>query len=517
MTHVRLLLAEDEPDHRTLLVSTLRASHPGVDIRTADNGEDFLNAIREERFDCLVMDYNLGPMDAPDVLLRARDHIRGTPIVVVSASEEQRVVIESLRFGVADFVPKSRALEDQVLWKRIHAAITLARRQRAERRRSIRRMQNLRWAADHDTLTGLRNRRYINHILSSGRIRSDRRNALACVMLDLDHFKSVNDSFGHHAGDLVLTSVARLLEDRASRTDVVVRWGGEEFLVLMSSATLADAWIWAENFRRELELKQIEAEDATINITASLGCAVVPASAFGEASVNAADRALYLAKDLGRNRVCTAQMAALCDAAQSIQAATPPDFPTRTQTLLNNAGSLGECQRQQTGPHCRAVKDIAVAIGSSLALDAPSLRELELASLFHDVGKLVVPEQLLAKPASLTPDERLLVDQHPACGSILCAALGMPPGISRAVAQHHVRYDASFSHREPPEERSAALARIIAVADAFTAMTEDRPYAPRRSPTQALSELQRQRGKQFDPVAVDACNALVRNSLSRAA
>jgi diguanylate cyclase (GGDEF)-like protein len=166
-------------------------------------------------------------------------------------------------------------------------------------------VQRLRRLAETDPLTGLANRRFLDQLLDRGSRVFDRRGDLAVAMLDIDHFKRINDTRGHGCGDQVLRCLARVIRLAAPREAVTCRWGGEEFLVLMPGIAQGEAVLWCERVGRTLgsEARHVCGEDVEITLSAGVDCCA--ADALGSAAIDRADQALYLAKSRGRDQVCT--------------------------------------------------------------------------------------------------------------------------------------------------------------------------------------------------------------------
>lgn len=502
MPHTRILLVEDDRDHQRLLSAALLHAEPGMELTVVSSREELLEAMARERFDGVVTDFNLAPAEAPQILQEAEALLADTPVVVVSSIEAQSVVIESLRTGVADFVPKERAICDGVLWNRLESAIRARRLKRIEMRKTQRRLENLDRAANQDPLTGLGNRRRASRLLNSERNRKDRRLTTSLVLFDLDHFKQINDKYGHAAGDRVLVRVAEILSGHSLPSDAAIRWGGEEFLVIKGSASSEKAWLWAEEVLTHIRQLEFEGGSEKFSVTASVGIATLEARCLCEDSIRLADRPLYLAKDLGRDRVCTEEMAGIYAAALEFQCRTRDQRRSIAAELIRAVRQIGPTQREHVGMHSELVQDMALRLGRLLGLGTEDMEYLESASRLHDVGKLAVPESLLAKPGPLTREERQLVDSHARFGGEICTAMGLEKPIAMAVKNHHRRFD-SILPSEGGRAGGSLISSILNVADSFVAMTSDRAYARRRTRGEALAELQRERGLQFDPQVVD--------------
>ena len=365
--------------------------------------------------------------------------------------------------------------------------------------------------ATRDGLTGCFNRRALTEALerrfaeahATGR-------PLGLIMLDVDHFKKVNDVHGHAAGDDVLRGVAGRLygafEEVIRGGGMLARYGGEEFVIVMPGATLEQAVAAAEHARLAICGEEI----ATLKIASSFGvsCTALGADS-AEALLGEADAALYASKKLGRNRVtdhATADALAKSGALPAKDAggrdAVKPDPAAIVRALLSALTARDEA----TGEHARRVADLCVVAGRGL-LDEAGLATLEAGALLHDVGKLGVPDSVLLKPGPLSPAEWSLMRRHEHLGAALArealAGCEQRDAMAEIVSRHHVRFD-----DEDAAEVSAS-ARLLCIADAYDAITSDRPYRGARSHATAAAELRRCAGAQFDPELVELFIAAV--------
>ena len=501
-----ILLAEDNPSHRELLELALLEACPDLEICTAGSREEIIAIAEPGRFDCAVIDFNLPPFAAPEIIRDLQRIQPDTPIVVVSSSENQSVVIESLRTGVSDFVPKANAVAGTLLWERVRDAIVAERTQQRERRTINRRIQSLRELSETDPLTGLSNRRACDRIIREFAGRPDRRERMATVMIDLDHFKAINDTQGHAAGDDALRSVANIVREEIRSCDIAARWGGEEILVLRQSESITDAWIWADNLRRRIA-SEVRAGALNSPVTASMGIEVSPVEGLSAESVSRADSAMYLAKETGRDRVCTWPMVRAVEIAYEVGSEVMMTPRARLLHLLERlTPEMGRVQKDHTGPHGRDVRNLALGVAESLSLDPRSVAALELASEFHDIGKLGIPEELLALPRRLTLDERRLIDEHARLGAVILRACGAGELDASVVEMHHRRCDEAEGSGDAEQ-----LASVICACDAFAAMTTERPYCEPIAAERAVAELEACSGSHFraDVVAALKPRAMV--------
>jgi HD-GYP domain-containing protein (c-di-GMP phosphodiesterase class II) len=230
--------------------------------------------------------------------------------------------------------------------------------------------------------------------------------------------------------------------------------------------------------------------------------------------VTRADHALYLAKDHGRDRVCTWTMIRAMEAAEQVSVEPESTLALRTSRWLSVVSvMLGPVQREQIGPHGRAVGELAGRIARGMGIEGEALAEVVAAAELHDIGKVCIPESLLAKPTRLSDAEKRYVDEHARYGADLAGALGAGERVCGMIVWHHRRFDKAPASREASSvvQRGAA---IISVADAVVAMLSDRPYASRRTSRQALAEAKHERGRQFDPEVVDIVEFLGHDSLA---
>jgi len=502
---IRIILVEDDPEHQHLLLRALASGRSKADVCAVRSGAAFLAAIKEQRFDCAVMDFNLSDYRADELIREAASDMVGCPIIVTSCSQDQEVVIESFRSGVVDFVPKAAAVSGEVLWRSVEQAIQTAKVQVSERRRRERRERHLVKISETDPLTGLRNRRYFDRCVREQRWTEDRRRMMSCVMIDIDRFKQINDTYGHNVGDQAIRGVARAIKSRVHGSDIVIRWGGEEMLALRPSHSVAETWLWAEELRTLIERIQLVPDEPALRLTASMGIVRTPAEAIDTEAVGQADAALYLAKSRGRNCVCTHTMVKVEDVLREMSSLASAAAEDRIATFTERCkGFLGPTQRKHMTVHCQQVSAMAGQIARALQVDERTHELSIIGGLVHDIGKCMIPEELLAKPTWLTLPERALMANNARFGADICARLGADHELQSVVRGYHLRYDSTQSAGE--NDRCRMAGRIVCAADAISTMLADRPYRKARSASQALSELRHNRASQFDPEVVEAAH-----------
>jgi diguanylate cyclase (GGDEF)-like protein len=216
---------------------------------------------------------------------------------------------------------------------------------------------------------------------------------MSCIMMDIDRFKQVNDVRGHAAGDVVLREVAELVGKGLSGGDVAMRWGGEEFVVLQSSTNLGEAWVWADEFRNRVAQIPFRTDGTEFGVTVSLGVVSFPTAKMGYEMVDLADQAMYLAKNRGRDRVCTWPMVAVDHAlTEATRDGGPSPAHQRREFLARCEDILGPTQKEHVTQHCQEVEVMGANLAEVMGLGQDELRRVQVAGLLHDVGKSVIPE-----------------------------------------------------------------------------------------------------------------------------
>jgi diguanylate cyclase (GGDEF)-like protein len=369
--------------------------------------------------------------------------------------------------------------------------------QRANVNRLIWRLSD---AAVTDELTGLLNRRGFHDLFDTELERARRSGQpLSLIVGDLDHFKALNDRFGHAAGDRALEQLALILQTAKRRIDTAARLGGEEFAVVLPDSDHHAAYILAERMRREVrETFMYEPHELTI----SLGVATFPAhGSSAEELVSQADDALYAAKTLGRDRSVVWGESLDDDVLGATGLHTP-----RSERHASTMRALAEVidQRERgNGAHSQAVARFASAIARELGLDAASIERVRFGGIVHDVGKVGVADAVLRKPGWLSAEDWLEVRRHPEVGARILSGASLGD-VSEWVLAHHERPDGSGYPAGLAGSSIPLEARILAVADAYEAMTSDRVYRAALTPDQARTELVRCAGTQFDSRVVEA-------------
>ncbi len=361
---------------------------------------------------------------------------------------------------------------------------------------SARQKSMLRYLAEHDPLTGLRNRRDLRSRIDAEIASED--GPVSLLLVDLDRFKQVNDELGHDAGDRALARFADLLRETARATDVAARLGGEEFALVLPATGAEGALLTAEKLRRRM---RSWFADFLPDLTVSIGIATSGRhAADAQALLAAGDHALYAAKHLGRDRSIVFDAELVRRVRDSM--AREGHGPEQLSTVILLAETL-DMRDPATARHSQTVGAYSELIARRMGWDATRTERMRIAGLVHDVGKVGVPDAILMKPAPLEPAEAIELERHCELGAriVADARLGV---IGDWVLSHHERNDGRGYPHGLAGEAIPIESRVLAVADAYEAMTADRPYRPAMTARAARAELAENAGTQFDGEVVEA-------------
>jgi diguanylate cyclase (GGDEF)-like protein/putative nucleotidyltransferase with HDIG domain len=368
-------------------------------------------------------------------------------------------------------------------------------------------------AARTDPLTRMSNRRGFRELLDLELERARRGESEMTVLVgDLDHFKEVNDRSGHQVGDAALQRVARVLAEGKRQVDSAARVGGEEFALILPSTDQNGAFAVAERLRCAL-CEEFAAD--SVPITISFGLATFPVHGETAASLlRAGDEALYAAKQSGRNRTVRHSLVLRSQPHSAGGDARDIEGERFLAVVLDLAETV-DLRFSGSARHSETVGRYAELMARELGLPERHVSRVRLAGMLHDVGKVGVPNSILRKPGALTESELAVVRRHPELGAQILEHPTLAD-VRAWVMAHHERPDGRGYPLGLSGEQVALEARIVAVADAYEAMTSDRSYRDSIGHTAARAELERCAGSQFDPSVVKAFLAALEREGERA-
>jgi len=351
--------------------------------------------------------------------------------------------------------------------------------------------------ADRDFLTGLYGHRALQAELERAlQAASQQGEELAIVAMDTDNFRLFNDTYGHSAGDQVLKMIADHLAGLCQDNGLAARYGGDDFMVILPKADREEAFAFAQSVQGWLSEKHFLARGSQhIPISVSCGVAVFPEDGQKRHELVAvADANLYESKSLGGKIV----------GRPKIQEQKAELRKLGTFDMLESLVTAIDNRDRYTKVHSEIVTECAVMLAQELGHSEQVQKTLRIAGLLHDVGKICVPDRVLRKPGPLTRGEYEMVKQHVVIAEHLLVDLPDVEQLREAALNHHERFDGMGYPNRLEGEQIPLLGRIMAIADAYSAMILDRPYRKGRTMSEALAELQRCAGTQLDPELVEA-------------
>lgn len=361
-----------------------------------------------------------------------------------------------------------------------------------------------------DCQTSLYNHRYFRERLEQEMGRAARYGRpVSLAMLDLDLFHEVNAVHGHQGGDDVLRQIAELIKGALRHYDIATRYGGDEFAIIMPETSRDDACLAAERVRQAIEAHTFKIRSldgpAEVRLTVSQGIAEFPLdSRQREGLVAAADLALFRAKHISRNRTCVYSEGNDHDTERLDPVHLHRTLQDPSLAAVESLSQAMDARDHHARGHSENVTRLAMAVAQAMGMSPDTQMKLRIAGLLHDVGKIGIPDKVLFKADELTQQEWDLIRAHPSLGASILAKAPLLWEIIPIVAGHHERYDGAGYPDGAMGEEIPLGARILAVADAYDAMTSYRPYRPAMTREQALEELRDNAGRQFDPKVVAA-------------
>ena len=328
------------------------------------------------------------------------------------------------------------------------------------------------YLSEHDYLTHLRNRHYFEKSIQN--LDEENDFPLGIVLFDINGLKIINDAFGHKAGDDALVMIANVLKKHVKKDDILARLGGDEFALLTYQAEEQVIRVFMSRVRKELETFKIQ----DIQLSLSMGMKI-----FDDLEGRRNNLLKEVENDLYKNKALDSH-SSRNDAIASI-----------LQTL--------QSKYQDEKVHSERVSRYCKLIGKALNLSDVEVRELEMAGMYHDIGKIAIPDAILGKPARLTESEWLIMKEHSLHGYNILRAADKYTSLAEFALTHHERIDGTGYPKGLKGNDIPLFSRIISVADAYEAMTSDRPYRKAMKPNLAVEELKKYAGSQFDKEIVE--------------
>lgn len=507
-TGTDICLIEDDGDERRLL--TRRLESWDYSVIAAVDGDEGLRTIQRHRPRIVICDVMLPGLDGLQLCRRIRTdtELDGTYIVLVTAHDQSGRRQVALDAGADDYLSKPYDVRE--LQARIRCGM-----------RYHHLHERLRHAALTDGLTGLWNHTYFREALAREYARARRYGGcVSLLMLDLDHFKSINDTYGHEVGNQILRATADVLREGLRECDLLARYGGEEFAIICPDTSIVNSTMLAERLRNVIRHRVRSEAHPDLVVCVSVGVAGTEDGRLEgvDMLIEMADKALYHSKRSGRDRVTRSDQIGENHAALPLE--TPADeldrlrkdihlLSARSKDLcMQCAGALVEALETRDGYsawHSRNVKRYTEWLADAAGWPLPLRCAAANAAFLHDLGKMGVPDELLL------PVDADRVRDVPQITCRILAPLRVFETEIEMIRHLRERFDGSGYPDRLRGERIPIGSRLIAVAEAFDSLTCDRGHRPGRSIEDALEQLEAESGRQFDPAFI----ALLRSTIQR--
>lgn len=481
-TPLRVLVIEDDAALGRLIQLVLGQYTEAVTV--VRSGHAALAELGASNFDAIAADISLPDMSGLDVIAKARMMAPASGIVAITGFVDVDVAVRSMKAGADDFLGKP--FDADVLWHMLNRAVD-----NRERRLEAEQAAAYRQLAYTDALTGCPNRRFIDEFIVEAvatAAREDR--PLTAAYLDIDNFKLLNDVVGHEQGDHVLKRVVHALNAHVVEPAVFGRFGGDEFVAVFPDTTIERALMVLDDVRTSVShIEVVNGSRVTLPTRISVGIAAYRGYETPRDLISEAEEHMYLDK------------AGSAAHPQLFESGAAPEALIKITNLksLRNLVKAIDRRDSYTRFHSDHATHLAVKAAKLLGLSEEQTGAITIGGPIHDLGKIVVPDEILRKPGPLTSSERRTMEEHPVIGAAIAAAVTDYDTVVDLVRHHHERFDGRGYPGNLKRDEITLPTRIFTLADAYSAMTTDRPYRKGLSVEQALAQLVAGAGSQFDP------------------
>jgi len=517
-----ILIIDDNPDNLEMFSRRLHVA--GYAVRPASNGEEAFNILSKEKIDCVLLNSRFSQMPSIEVIERIKsdEGLEFMPVIMLTGLEKEADAILGLEAGADDYIIESSSEQMALVKLKMVLRTKYLKDEFIRLNKAVSELKSL---SIEDSVTGLHNTRYFLECLDMeiSRVKRCEYN-ICCAMIDIDYFKHVNDSHGHAFGDFVLKELGECLKASFRGSDVIARYGGDEFIVLMVDIDYSIVFNIAERFRKYVEGHNFSDKGITVKLTVSIGL-----SSFLEDGVfskdgflSFADKACYEAKARGRNNSVTckelfgyiepANKINLLAAEKKVYSAV--EYPKRSymEAISNLIFTWEEKNHFFSGHSANVLKYVRLITGQ-MNLPKNEIEVIENAAIVHDLGKMLISESILFKKDGLTPEEQEIIRRHPALTVNLLSKNRFMKMELPIILYHHEHYDGKGYPLGSKGKHIPLGSRIIKVADVYdnacsARLGGNKPMGPEEIAKKLLDEA----GKELDPEIVDIfLKALKRN------
>lgn len=507
---IEILVVDNNPHDIDTIKSALSLQNDvNYKIQTSHTGPDILKKTDGNKFDLVLMKQKLPDINGVEMLQEISQRKLNMPVIMIVPEGKESAGVNAMNKGAVDYLT-SEEVKTTSLPRAIHRAV---HRKKLEKdiEMSIVKLERM---AIKDGLTGLYNQNHFLEVLSNEYKKAQRHlQPLSCIMIDIDHFKSVNDTHGHQFGDYVLVQSAAILERIVRDTDFVARYGGEEFFIILPNTDRKGAYILAERLRMAFSRKVFKKDEASHGVTVSLGI-----SSMSDHNVTSddilianADNALYRAKWRGRNNVCTYEETLI---KEKFKSGEDPEkvkaFHSRFENInerikANCIESAHNILRDIEGDwayineHSVRVSRYAEQLTRELSISEDEANTIKRAALLHDIGMIGISFDILKKKGKLTTDEYNVIKRHSSIGMKIMEKTRMFEKELPLILYHHEKFDGSGYPHKLKGDTIPYGARVLALVEAYDAMLSNSKHKAPKTHKEAIKELKGSAGKHFDP------------------
>ncbi|PKM61822.1 MAG: GGDEF domain-containing protein [Firmicutes bacterium HGW-Firmicutes-4] len=453
--------------------TTMDAIHDGVITTDAEGNISYLNPAAEQASGWQTGEVQSQPFEAIFSICHeyTREPLAGLVAQVLEDGQSQEITAPTVLFNKEGMmIPIETSLAPIRAQNGTISGVVMVFRDITLSREKKRRIEYLSY---HDALTGLYNRRFYEQYFSQKEIKLI--HPMAFVMGDVNGLKMTNDVFGHTIGDQLLTDIAKTLKVAAGSRHQVIRWGGDEFMIVMPGSDLKDAEVLVKRIKEQLQDICI---NGTIEASVSFGVALKKSRDDEPGAVlKKAEEMMYQIKLL--------------------------ESKSMRGTTINALLAALDENKAETKAHTQRLSDHVMKLAELLALNVEAKNRLILLTMLHDIGKVGIPDHILSKPGRLTEEEWEIMQTHSEIGYRIAVNVPELHVVTEEILHHHEKWDGSGYPSGLSGEKIPLNSRILAVVDAYDVMTHDQVYQPARSREEAIRELRAQAGSQFDPRLVE--------------
>lgn len=479
---LRVLVVEDDPTLGSLIAMILRQFSETVEL--VETGREAIER-SSHGFDAVACDISLPDMSGLAVIETIRASHPEAGIVAVTGMVDVDIAVQSMKAGADDFVAKP--FEPEILWHVLNRALD-NRKQRIEASQA----EAYRQLAYTDALTGCPNRRFIDEFLDDAVANAQRyATPLTVAYVDIDNFKLLNDVVGHEQGDAVLRSLSGALSAVVERPDTFGRFGGDEFVLVFPGGDEHHARLVIDRLRARVERFDLGGEqEYTLPTRISTGISVFTGTQTPRDLVASAEDAMYFDKSLS-----PVQFSEIHEPTSRSDALAKVSNLKALRSLVKAIDRRDSYTRY----HSDHATQLALLVAKQMDITEEETNAVMIGGPIHDLGKIVVPDEILRKPGALDADERRQMQEHPVVGAAITAAVTDYDTVVNLVRHHHERFDGEGYPGRLKGEDIPLTTRLFTIADAYSAMTTDRPYRRGLTYEHAVEEIVNNAGTQFDP------------------